>query len=72
MTESLRILKAIEFGFVAAVIALFFVIAIAGLVIGFDFDKWPDWQAGFVSIVGAIFGVAAAAFGVRAALREQS
>lgn len=70
MTESIRIFKAIEFGFVAAVIALFFVLAIAGLVIGFELNHWPNWQARFVGIVAAVASVAAATIAGRAAFRN--
>lgn len=71
MTESLRIVKAIEYAFVAAVVASIIVVVTAAFVLGFHFHLWPEWQGRLVGIVATIVAVAAAAVGVRAALRAQ-
>lgn len=72
MTESLRILKAIEYAFVAAVVASLLVLVIAAFVFGFHFALWQEWQGRVVGVVATIAAVAAAALGVRTALRAQT
>jgi len=59
-----RTFRAIEFAFVASIVAAFGALAIAGVMFGFQLGQWTEWQgvvAGMVittaAVLGALFGL---------------
>ena len=56
-------LKTIGYPFGAAVAASLAVLLIGGVVFGFPFAEWAEWEGRVVGIVATIAGIAGAAFG---------
>ena len=61
----------IEYAFVTALIATFFVLGVAGLVIGFQMGEWTEWQGVLVGSIATIAGVIGAGFGLRMSFAER-
>lgn len=71
MSNSHRVLKAIEYAFVASVVASFGVLLVGACVFGFRFTQWAEWEGRLVGVVGMIGGVAGAVVGLRMALHPK-
>lgn len=61
--------KMIGYPFGAAVAASLVVLLLGMCVFGFRLSEWDEWQGRIVGVTSAVVAVAAAAFGVRIALR---
>jgi len=61
-------LQVAEFAFVCCALASFGVVGIAGLLFGFQFANWSEWQGRLVGVTATIAGVVSAAIGIRMAL----
>lgn len=71
MRKRYRTLMSIEYAFVTALIATFFVLGVAGLVIGFQMGEWTEWQGVLVGSIATIAGVIGAGFGLRMSFAER-
>ena len=71
MSDSHRVLKAIEYALGASLISSFAVLFAGSCVFGFRFAEWLEWQGRLVGMVAVIGGVAGAIFGLRMALRAR-
>lgn len=71
MGNSHRLVKAIEYAFVASVVASFGVLLVGACVFGFRFTQWAEWEGRLVGLVGMLGGVVGAVVGLRIALRPK-
>ena len=71
MRKRYRTLMSIEFAFVAAIIASFGVVVIAGFLLGFQLDHWTEWQGVLVGSIATIAGVIGAGLGLRMSFAER-
>jgi hypothetical protein len=60
-------LTAIEYAFMVSLIASFSVLTVAGLIFGFQFGHWAEWQGILVGVTATIAGIVGAVFGLRLA-----
>lgn len=65
MRKRYRTLLSIECAFVMALIASFAVVVIAGLLFGFQFGQWTEWQGILVGSIATIAGVIGAGVGIQ-------
>ena len=71
MRKRFRTFNAIEYAFVASLMASVSVMGVAGLFFGFQMDQWAEWQGILVGVFVTIAGVAGALAGLRIALNER-
>lgn len=71
MSNSHRIVRAIEYAFGASIVSSFGVLFIGACMFGFQFAQWAEWEGRLVGVVGVIGGVAGAIVGLRMALRAK-
>ena len=70
MGKGFRVFTAIEFAFVASLVASCIVLGVGGLVFGFQMREWNESAGIITGVAATVVGVIAAFFGVRAALRS--
>ena len=69
MRKGLRMFTAIEFAFVASIVAGFGALGIAGLVFGFQISQWSEWEGVVAGMAVTATAVLGAVFGLYAALK---
>ena len=70
MRKRYRTLTAIEYSFVASIIASFSVVGLAGFLFGFQLSQWAEWEGILVGVTALIAGVIGAVFGLRMSLNQ--
>jgi hypothetical protein len=63
MSNSHKVLKAIEYAFGGSILTSVGVLLVAAWAFGFQFTQWAEWQGRMVGIVSVIGGVAGAVVG---------
>jgi len=71
MSNSNKVLKAIEYAFGASFVVSFGVLLVGACVFGFQFTQWAEWEGRLVGVLAMIGGVAGAVVGLRMASRAR-
>ena len=71
MSNSHKVLKAIEYAFGASIVVSFGVLLVGACVFGFQFTQWAEWEGRLVGVFAMIGGVAGAVVGLGLALRAE-